>query len=107
MPCYDPPMTQAEITAMEQERVRKQLEKFSHNSPVADMLCYVLRKLEEAEEPVKIQHLPENIHEWWEEHKERDRKKARAEKRKFDEAAERERALLKLTPTEKKLLGIK
>ena len=107
MPCYDPPLTQAEINEQERQRVARELEKFNHNSPVAEMLCHVLGELETAEEPVKLHELPANILKWWEEHKERDRKKARAQQRKFDEAAERERALLKLTPHEKRLLGVK
>ena len=107
MPCYDGRTAAEERAEYEASRERERntlLKEYLHNSPAAEMLCYVLRELEEAEEPVKIQHLPANIHKWWEEHKIRD-----AEKAKNDAIREKDlkrKALAKLSDEEKKVLGL-
>lgn len=111
MPCrYDP--TPEEEAQWAREARKKQEKEFEHNSRVAELLCAVMGVLETTDKKSELyDHLVSKqitaLDTWWEKHKERDRVKARAEKCKFNRDAERERALLKLTPKEKKLLGIK
>lgn len=57
MPCYDP---------------RDHEEKELQNSPLAEMLCDVLKRLSEKQ----ITDLPEATQNWWQEHKVRDSKKS-------------------------------
>jgi len=77
---------------------------------VTDMLCTVLDTLETAEEPVRIDDLPRAIQDWWEEHKQADiarqqeKQRWQQERREAEEA--RERALAKLTPEERRALGL-
>jgi hypothetical protein len=49
----------------------------------------------------------DEVREWWEQHQEADRKAREARERKAREAKIRKDALAKLTPEEKKILGIK
>ncbi len=62
MPCYD--------SRNEPGYVRKEaLEEFTHNSPVAEMLCAVLTTLEQEGEA--FPHHP-GLKQWWSDHKSRD-----------------------------------
>lgn len=49
----------------------------------------------------------DEVREWWEQHQEADRKSREAREKKEREARIRKEALAKLTPEEKKILGIK
>lgn len=94
MPCYTPPMTPDE----EREYWEKQLR---HNSPVAEMLCTMCKLSEEHGWSV-----PSSVVPWWAEHKARDAKKAREASKAKGARLDRERALAKLTPAERKALGL-
>lgn len=61
MPCYD--------ERNEPDHVRDEaFREFRHNSPVADMLCSVLRTMT----PFQISQLRADVREWWAEHQRRD-----------------------------------
>jgi hypothetical protein len=49
----------------------------------------------------------DEVRDWWEAHQEADRKAREARERKAHDAQVRKEALAKLTPEEKKILGIK
>ena len=76
---------------------------------VTRMLCGVLTQLETAE-PVKIGDLPTETQEWWSAHKTADAKRLATEaevRRREQETADlRVRARAKLTPEERKALGL-
>ena len=61
MPCYDPRDDADNVRAAA-------LKEFRHNSPVAEMLCSVLKQIH----PSNIQKLPVNVQVWWNEHQARD-----------------------------------
>jgi hypothetical protein len=71
MPCYD--------SRNEPDYVRAEAEKeWTHNSPVAELLCYVMGKLK-ADIPFAEGGLLEKnpaLAQWWNEHQRRDRIKA-------------------------------
>lgn len=62
MPCYDSRSEPEYVLA----EARK---KWMHNSPVAEMLCSVMKEIE-AERLLEI--VPPEVRAWWEEHKKRD-----------------------------------
>lgn len=98
MPCYTPPPTAEEEYVHWEARLR-------HNSPTADALCAVMKWLDDA--GIDQGMVPTVAVKWWREHKERDRLKAEAEAKVAREKAERKAALEKLTPAERKALGLK
>lgn len=74
---------------------------------VTQMLCGVLGAIEEAEEPVRIDHLAIETQEWWNKHKKADEQRRSVEERaKEARRLARERALAKLTPEERRALGL-
>lgn len=81
--------------------------RFRHNSDLAEMLCSVLTTISDTEEPVTINHLSQDVQKWWQEHQERDRKKLDAERREAEHKQAVLAAYSKLTPEERKLLGLK
>lgn len=78
MPCYDPQNTysqgKADGAADTERRLRAE---FRHNSDVAQMLCEVMRYLEDQYLIDNNQHLSPELRAWWREHQERDRAKLR------------------------------
>lgn len=74
---------------------------FTHNSPVAEMLCTMCKLSEEHGWSV-----PSSVAPWWAEHKKRDARKAKEESKAKGARLDRERALAKLTKAERKLLGL-
>lgn len=98
MPCY------TEVT--EEDIAARYRSEFRHNSDVAEMLCSVLRK-EEREGVLIAEWYGDTVARWWKEHQERDRKKNEAERKAKKERDKRKAAVDKLTPEERRLLGIK
>lgn len=97
MPCYD-----SRGDANTREGRDELLRSFTHNSPLAEMLCTMCKAYLAA----TTAELPSSVVEWWCEHQKRDLAKAKAEqarKRREDVAAA---ARAKLSPTERKALGI-
>lgn len=107
MPCYDPPLTAEEERREYQKNREDQLKEFTHNSPVAEMLCALVTRLGDTN---KLEDVLNNIDEkvearlrhWWIEHKRRDDVKTKKER----EAIERAHALAALTPKQRKILGL-
>lgn len=93
MPCHTEPTAEEEYNAWE-NRLR-------HNSPTATALCELCAACEEAKFA-----LPPLAQGWWEEHKQRDRRRVEREIRASQDSVMRQQALEKLTPYEKRLLGI-
>jgi hypothetical protein len=93
MPCYSPPPTAADY-----------YEGFEHNSKLADMLCQIMQSIE-ARGELEGQELRTRA--WWEEHKKRDRERLKREQEQRKTAEEKDAALAKLSPYERKLLGIR
>lgn len=119
MPCsYYTPSEWQEIqgqeTAKQREILKKELDK------VADLLCHLCQDIESGVLDCPNEcavDMPEYVKPWWEEHKKTDaecraREQAEIDKKKAleKEAKDREKAkkaaLKKLTPEEKKLLGL-
>lgn len=79
MPCYTEPDPEGDYHRMQ--------ENFRHNSDIAEMLCTTLARYKKIRPNFSFCALmmdnPE-IAKWWEEHKERDRKKAESEKQEKD-----------------------
>lgn len=89
-----------------------------HNSPIAELLCTVLKQVDKLPHPVRssirLSDLPIEVQQWWREHQRRDALKEAADKKALKEAEkktkdriEREALLSKLSSRERKLLGHK
>lgn len=74
MPCY------TEVT--EEERAAGYRKEFRHNSDVAEMLCALMGATEGS--PAWFNAVHPKLIAWYEEHKERDRKKAEKERKDAD-----------------------
>ena len=78
---------------------------------VTRMLCGILDQVESAEDPVKLEDLPAETQQWWREHKaadaERNAEVARQERAAKQHEDLRQRGLMKLTPEERKALGLR
>jgi hypothetical protein len=98
MPCYD---SRSDYNT--NEGYAYLLERFAHNSPVAEMLCTMCKLY--LGSPA-LPELPDNVLAWWAEHQKRDKAKREAESRAKGVKLDRERALAKLTPAERKALGL-
>lgn len=61
MPCYD---NRNDASYVRAEAIKA----FMHNSPIAQMLCALMKQIESG----AITEWPEGLWEWWEEHKARD-----------------------------------
>lgn len=74
MPCYDGRENERQVLVndVDRERLRKE---WRHNSPVAELLCYLLKNSPAA----RNEHCQNNpkLAKWWAEHQERDRRKAK------------------------------
>lgn len=99
-------------TEVDPEQERRQLEEnFMHDSKLADLFCQVMSQLEEIGDANRlnfkvIERMPTKALVWWEEHKERDRKRVAAELEKATTKKQIKDALAKLTPRERRLLGL-
>ena len=96
MPCH--------VDESPEEQEKRTREHFNHNSEVAEMLCALL-----TENPLPTNYLNKihpGIVEWWELHKLRDEAKAKREKNDKKTAELRKNALSKLTPAERRALGV-
>lgn len=72
MPCYEPRESPAAIRA-------ECAETYRHNSPVAEMLCEVIRYIERVTGPhaqIALREFSPELQQWWHEHKARDTRKA-------------------------------
>lgn len=82
MPCYDsrndPAYVREEALAEGRDKLRKAQVEWTHNSPVAELLCSTLKQLS----PFAIGRLPHEVRAWWIVHQERDAEKARKEAKK-------------------------
>jgi hypothetical protein len=72
---------------------------------VTNFLCYTLAKLDSKTLSNLLSMNPQ-LHEWWVDHRERDRKRAEREAAAAKEERQRLAALKKLTKAERKLLGL-
>lgn len=103
MPCRTDDPTPSELRSTYEEE-------FTHNSKLAEIFCATMLKLEAMDEgssdPI-ILLLPKKAQAWWNLHKERDRKRVAAERKVMEREQAIENALGKLTPEERKLLGVK
>lgn len=72
MPCYDSRNDPAYI----REEAR---EAFTHNSPVADLLCFTMKHVASQTRAALIEANPK-LAKWWSDHQERDRKVAKEQK---------------------------
>lgn len=118
MPCQTF-FSDRDIAEQDAERIRELEKLWIHDSPVAAMLCAVLGQIAfdqsgKVAASIRLTDLPADVQEWWKEHKKRDalrhRKEALAKLAKETvkrRNKEREAALAKLTPKERKLLGHK
>ena len=70
MPCYEPTARDEQRWKERQNEIAYHKKQLTHNSPVAEMLCSVMRLLDE----FGIDGSPE-VEAWWKEHQERDKKK--------------------------------
>lgn len=72
MPCYEPRDSPSSLRT-EFETERKQFrQQFRHSSDVAQLLCEVMRYLEEQLLVRNNQHLSPELKQWWAEHQARD-----------------------------------
>lgn len=118
MPCYDDRGREESYEATRELKLtNKKLEK------IEAMLCMVLTTLEEENELGHFKELfnykesgvsREELMLWWREHREADAKRRREEyeaaekaRKKAEREAERQKVLEKLSPEERKLLGVK
>ncbi len=89
MPCYD---------GRDNERTVYVDKPFDHhNNPTAELLCGLLTKLEKSYTPGLVADVApkgSKLWHWWEDHKERDRKKAAREKAERDAEVKRLEARL-------------
>ena len=103
MPCRTDPPTSNELRNCYEEE-------FTHDSKLAEIFCATMLKLEAIDEgssdPI-ILLLPKKAQAWWNQHKERDRKKVATERKAMEREQAIENALSKLSPEERKLLGVK
>lgn len=75
----------------------------THNGPLAEALCKVLQD-HEARGEMGCFDAPTLA--WWEEHKERDRKRIKQDLREARQRKQRAEVIAKLTAFERKLLGL-
>lgn len=74
MPCYDSrDHDHDEIRANARE---KAMTEFTHNSPVAEMLCSVMNILHPDDRP-RVASMVRGLEQWWAEHQKRDEEKAK------------------------------
>ncbi|MDE1830198.1 MAG: hypothetical protein KGI25_07730 [Thaumarchaeota archaeon] len=98
------------------EEIRCSYEKlFLHDSTLAEIFCQTMQEIEQVSEGLArsgrinftlMDRMPSRARKWWNEHKERDRQRIEAEMAAARKEASREAALAKLTPYERKLLGL-
>lgn len=89
MPCYDERNSPSYVR---EETRQAALEEYRHNSPVAELLCWTLKSMEQ-ETRVKFLAHNKDLATWWGEHRTRDAEKAieeRLEKRRKFNAAKKE-----------------
>jgi hypothetical protein len=86
------------------EVIRDLYKRFEHDSELAEMLCHVMTFVEESGLLSKVNG-PTFI--WWSHHKARDAHKREQEQRAAEETRKINDAKAKLTPEERRLLGIK
>lgn len=106
MPCRTDPPTQSEIRdGYERE--------FTHNSDLAEIFCATMITIEQHDNDIGghgtpiMEILPARTLKWWNDHKKRDRDKVNAERKEMERKQAISVALSKLTPGERKLLGVK
>jgi hypothetical protein len=75
----------------------------THNGPLAEALCKVLQEHEKRGE---MGCFDKPTLEWWEEHKRRDAARVAEDLRRATKARKKAEALAKLTPYERRLLGL-
>ena len=72
MPCYD---SRSDPSYVREEAVAEARKSFLHNSPVAELLCYVLTNTVPSKRAPLLAANSKLAH-WWADHQERDRKVA-------------------------------
>jgi hypothetical protein len=74
-----------------------------HNGPLAEALCMLMQDIEASG---NMQDVDAATMAWWEEHKARDKARIKHELMQAEEEQKRQEAIDKLTPFERKLLGL-
>lgn len=69
MPCYDPRDDSPE--AIRSEERAKLVTEFTHNSPVAEMLCAVMKILHPNDRS-RVASMVPGLEKWWDDHQKRD-----------------------------------
>lgn len=95
MPCYTPPPTEEETRA-------HYYEEFTHNSPLAQMMCDLCQILDR-----DTIHRVGGLEAWWGAHQRRDRARREREKADAERRNKMRAARAKLTAEERELLGVK
>lgn len=98
MPCRD---YESDNESWELAQLKKQADR------LARIACKALTELENNGVVEAILLRDDEVATWWGQHKEADRKAEEERKRKAEEARAKKAALAKLTPEERRLLGIK
>lgn len=80
MPCYDGRENERQVDVDYEDRARLRKE-WEHNSPVAELLCSVLKRLPVMVRGGLINETPA-LGVWWEEHQKRDAGRVMAKRRK-------------------------
>lgn len=75
MPCYDP--RDHSPSAIRSETRAELVKEFTHNSPVAEMLCSVMKILHPDDRP-RVAAMVPGLCNWWEEHNLRDAAKGKS-----------------------------
>jgi hypothetical protein len=92
MPCYDERSSPAYVAREFKERLDK----------ATRVACTLLTKMH----PRDIRELPKEIQEWWGDHQELDRQREMREQEARERKRKKKAALAKLSPEERKVLGI-
>ena len=74
MPCYD--SRDHDHSAISADARAKAMIEFTHNSPVAEMLCSIMNILHPDDVPRVAARIP-GLEHWWAEHQKRDQEKAK------------------------------
>lgn len=74
MPCYDGRENERQVNVTDEHEGRLRRE-WMHNSPIAELLCSVMKKLTVEQRAPLLVADPKLAH-WWRDHQERDKAKA-------------------------------
>lgn len=76
MPCFDGRDNERQVAVDYEDRERLR-EEWTHNSPVAELLCSVLHALSLTGQAHGLLHRDPKLAKWWRDHQARDRRKGK------------------------------